>query len=226
MRCLQIPDSSCADSKTISDWASVHKGNADFGAVFTTERRCAASILKVNRYVSDRFSYQSLASCEQVPDRSGSKKLGGRIGFHNMAALPLVLISAISNAVLNLQLCIMNLTALKHRKRRRKRLQLLLMLKDLRKRANGRRFPRARLFWVRPGRCNELWDNFIAQRVTAEELKENLCMNWETFLKLCDDLRPNSEGKATRMRMPLSVEKQVVVTLYYLEKGSQCFWHW
>ena len=43
-----IPDSWCADTKTISDKASVHKGNADFGAVFKTERRCAASILKVN----------------------------------------------------------------------------------------------------------------------------------------------------------------------------------
>ena len=41
-------------------------------------------------------------------------------------------------------------------------------------------------------------------------------MNRETFLKLCDDLRPSLEGQATRMRMPLSVEKQVAVTLYYL----------
>ena len=131
-----------------------------------------------------------------------------------MAALPLVLISAISNAVLNLQLCIMNLTALNHRKRRRKQLQVLLMLKDLRKRTNGRRFPRA--FWVRPRRCNEWWGNFITQRVTTEEWKENFRMNRETFLKLCDDLRPSLEGQATRMRMPLSVEKQVAVTLYYL----------
>ena len=68
-----IPDSLCSDTKTISDGASVHKGIANFRAVFTTERRCAASILKVNRHVSDRFSYHSLASCEQVPDRSGSQ---------------------------------------------------------------------------------------------------------------------------------------------------------
>ena len=61
----------------------------------------------------------------------------------------------ISNAVLNLQLCMMKLTALHHRKRQRKRLQLFLMLKDLRKSTNGRRFPRARLFCVRPGRCTE-----------------------------------------------------------------------
>ena len=90
------------------------------------------------------------------------------------------------------------------------------MLKDLRKRTNGRRFPRARLFWVRPGRCSEWWDNSITQRVTAEEWKENFRMNHETFLKLCDDLRPSLEGQATRTRMPSSVEKQVAVTLYYL----------
>ena len=85
----------------------------------------------------------------------------------------------------------MNLTALYQR---RQRLQLLLMLKDLRKKTNGKRFPRARLFWVRPGRCNEWRDNFITQRVTAEEWKENFRMNRETFLKLCDDLRPSLEG--------------------------------
>ena len=68
-----IPDSLCADTKTISDRASVHKGLANFGAVFTTERPCAASILKMNRHVSDRLLYHSLAWCEQVPDRSGSQ---------------------------------------------------------------------------------------------------------------------------------------------------------
>ena len=68
-----ILDSLRADTKTISDRASVQKGIANCGAVFTTERRCAASILKVNRHVSDRFSYHSLASCEHVPDRSGSQ---------------------------------------------------------------------------------------------------------------------------------------------------------
>ena len=45
--------------------------------------------------------------------------------------------------------------------------------------------------------------------MTAEEWKENFRMNSETFLKLCDDLRPSLEGQAIRMRMPLSVEKQV-----------------
>ena len=61
-----IPDSLCADTKTISDRASVHTGITNFGAVFTTERRCAASILKVNRHVSDRFGPFLFTLCRSV----------------------------------------------------------------------------------------------------------------------------------------------------------------
>ena len=43
-------------------------------------------------------------------------------------------------------------------------------------------------------------------------LEKKIRMNRETFLKLCDDLRPNLEGQATRMGMPLLVEKKVAVT--------------
>ena len=50
--------------------------------------------------------------------------------------------------------------------------------------------------------------------------KENFRMNRETFLKLCDDLRPSLEGQATRMRMPLSVAKQVVVTFSLVQQRT------
>ena len=74
LSCLHYtPDSLCDDTKAISDRASVHKGDANFGVVFTTERHCTALILKVNPHVSDRFAYHSLALGEQVPDRSGSQ---------------------------------------------------------------------------------------------------------------------------------------------------------
>ena len=46
-------DSSCANTKNISDWAFVHTQNADFGSSFVPERCCAASVLKVNRHISD-----------------------------------------------------------------------------------------------------------------------------------------------------------------------------
>lgn len=52
-----IPDSSCAGTKNISDRAFVHTQNANFGSIFVPERCCAASFLKVNRHISDRFSW-------------------------------------------------------------------------------------------------------------------------------------------------------------------------
>ena len=52
-------------------------------------------------------------------------------------------------------------------------IQLLLMLKEMTKRTKRRRFLRARLFctvfWIRPGRCGEWWDNCVTGRVAADE---------------------------------------------------------
>ena len=50
-----ILHSSCAGTKNISDRAFVHTRNADFGLIFVAERCCTASVLKVNRHISDRF---------------------------------------------------------------------------------------------------------------------------------------------------------------------------
>eukprot|EP00112_Aurelia_sp_Birch-Aquarium-sp1_P016418 Seg3721.2 transcript_id=Seg3721.2/GoldUCD/mRNA.D3Y31 product="Protein ALP1-like" protein_id=Seg3721.2/GoldUCD/D3Y31 len=41
-------------------------------------------------------------------------------------------------------------------------------------------------------------------------------MSKENFFKLCDEIRPYLTKQRTAMREPLSVEKQVAVTLYYL----------
>ena len=105
-----IPDSLCADTKTISDRASVHKGIANFGAIFTTERRCAASILKVNHHVSDRFRTTLWHGVNRFPSAAEVNNSEG--GLHSTI---FVLISAIPNAAFSLQLCIMNLTDLNHR---------------------------------------------------------------------------------------------------------------
>ena len=52
-----IPDSTCAGTKNIiSDSAFVHTHDADFGSFFVPERCCAASVVKVNHHMSDRFS--------------------------------------------------------------------------------------------------------------------------------------------------------------------------
>ena len=75
---------------------------------------------------------------------------------------------------------------------------------------------RKRRFWTRPGRTSAWWQSFENQIVVPEEWHENFRMSRHSFLLLCDELRPFLTKQTTNMRVPLSVEKQVAVTLYYL----------
>ena len=52
--------------------------------------------------------------------------------------------------------------------------------------------------------------------ILVEEWKENFRMGKDNFYKLCGELRPFIERKVTNMRLPVSVETQVALTLYYL----------
>ena len=54
-----------------------------------------------------------------------------------------------------------------------------------------------------------------------DEWKENLRMSKSSFFKLCDAVRPFLVKQCRNMRMPVSVEKQVAVTLYYLSDESR-----
>ena len=51
-----------------------------------------------------------------------------------------------------------------------------------------------RTCWVRPGRTDAWWMNFIND-VVVEEWKENFRMGKSNFFKLCDELRPFLEKK-------------------------------
>ena len=73
-----------------------------------------------------------------------------------------------------------------------------------------------RTCWIRPGRTDMWWNNFVNDTVLAKEWKENFRMCKANFFKLCNELRPFLQKKSTTMRQAISVEKQVVVTLYYL----------
>lgn len=81
---------------------------------------------------------------------------------------------------------------------------------------NKRKSRKRRRFWVRPGRSSTWWDNIFSGFVVREEWRENFRMSKESFFNLCNQLRPFLEKKHTNMRGPISVEKQVAVTLYYL----------
>ena len=73
-----------------------------------------------------------------------------------------------------------------------------------------------RRYWIRPGRTRAWWDNFITNVVVPEDWKENFRMSRVTFLSLCEELKPLIERQSTRMRMPIEVDRQVALTLYYL----------
>ena len=73
-----------------------------------------------------------------------------------------------------------------------------------------------RSFWERPGRTGVWWCNFTRNIVVPEEWRENFRMSRDSFYVLCNELRPFIERQTTHLRKPISVEKQVAVTLCYL----------
>ena len=75
---------------------------------------------------------------------------------------------------------------------------------------------RPRQCWKKPGRTSAWWNNFQKGTVVPEEWRENFRMSQDSFTELCTQLRPFIEKKITKMRVPISVETQVAVTLYYL----------
>ena len=56
------------------------------------------------------------------------------------------------------------------------------------------------------------WDNFVDEIVVAEEWKENFRMCKDNFLKLCDELCPHIQKQTTSMKVPVEVERQVLLT--------------
>ena len=73
---------------------------------------------------------------------------------------------------------------------------------------------------MRAGRSKVWWNNFLNDVVVPSEWRENFRMSKEIFMSLCDELRPFFQKQSAAMRDALSVETQVIATLYYLaDKG-------
>ena len=70
--------------------------------------------------------------------------------------------------------------------------------------------------WTQPGRTSMWWDNFMDNVMLDDEWRENFRLSKANFFKLCEELRAYLHKKTTNMRKPVSVEKQIAVTLYYL----------
>lgn len=75
---------------------------------------------------------------------------------------------------------------------------------------------RRRQLWIRPRRSSICWNNFLLDIVVSEEWKENFLMPRESFLVLCEELRPYIERSVAHLRETVSAGKQVAVSLYYL----------
>ena len=71
-------------------------------------------------------------------------------------------------------------------------------------------------FWVRPGRTSIWWKKCVKEVVILEEWRETFRMSRGTFFTLSKQLRPHLEKQITNMRLPLSIEKQVAIFLYYI----------
>ena len=70
--------------------------------------------------------------------------------------------------------------------------------------------------WVRPDQTNSWWNELEKNIKLLVEWKENFCMPKESVYKLRDELRIYLEKQKTQFRDPITVEKQVACTLYYL----------
>ena len=136
---------------------------------------------------------------------------------HQIRKVVFTLISLISSLISAYQLnyMLLDLNKAIFYRRSRRLLTILALSRQIFKRRTARA-PVVRRFWTRPGRTSAWWDNFASQTVVEEEWKENFRMNRPTFRLLCEELRPFVQKKATNMRLPVDVERQVASTLYYL----------
>ena len=73
-----------------------------------------------------------------------------------------------------------------------------------------------RQYWIRPGRTNSWWLGFHQNGVAPSEWEENFHMSRESLLVLCTEVNDHSVKRSTGLGKAVSVEKQVILTLYCL----------
>ena len=65
------------------------------------------------------------------------------------------------------------------------------------------------------------WRTFYDETDNDDEWRQLLRMSKSSFMKLCELLRPYVGKKRTNMRMPISVEKRIGITLHYLSNDDK-----
>lgn len=77
-----------------------------------------------------------------------------------------------------------------------------------------------RTIWMRP-RTEQWWMDVQSGKYGNGWWKDNLRMTEHTFRCLCNELRPFIQKKTTLLRMPVSVEKRVAVTIWKLSTNVE-----
>ncbi len=69
-------------------------------------------------------------------------------------------------------------------------------------------------------RSDYWWEHIVKHTFTQQDWLENFRISHDTFAYLCSKLRSAMERNDTIMRKAVSVEKRVVLTLWFLSTGS------
>uniref|UniRef100_A0A8D0DQ05 SCAN box domain-containing protein n=1 Tax=Salvator merianae TaxID=96440 RepID=A0A8D0DQ05_SALMN len=72
-----------------------------------------------------------------------------------------------------------------------------------------------RRFWIYPKK-QDWWENFIVSVWDDDKWLEHFRMSRSTFQEIAEELRPVLQRQVTVMRKPISVEKRLAITLWWL----------
>ena len=65
-------------------------------------------------------------------------------------------------------------------------------------------------------RSGNWWEHIVLCTLSATDWLENFRMSKETFSHLCNRVQPSIKRRSTQLRQPISVEKRIAITLWYL----------
>ena len=100
---------------------------------------------------------------------------------------------------------------------RRRLNRLVAAIAYLEEQRRRQRLPRRA--WVWPRR-QYIFEDLLEGRLPEDAWRENFRMSRETFLKICDHVRPELSRQDTRMRSAIILEKRVAVALHRLATGD------
>ena len=70
-------------------------------------------------------------------------------------------------------------------------------------------------------KSTHFWDQIVMRTFTSEDWIENLRVNCETFLYLCDQLKPVIQRQDTPLRRSISVQHRLAITLWCLSTCAE-----